>query len=65
MYHQAFGWLALAFSLLAVWGNRTWLCLLAMVASLGGFVFYNVDLAALAIVPAGLLLAHRRLAAAA
>ncbi|MEE4608374.1 MAG: hypothetical protein V2L15_05750, partial [Desulfobacteraceae bacterium] len=61
MYHQAFGWLALALSVLAAWRNRTWLCLLALTAALGAFVFYNAGLAAVAIVPAGLVLAHRRL----
>jgi hypothetical protein len=61
MYHQAFGGLALALSVLAAWRNRTWLCLLALTATLGAVVFYNGGQAAVAIVPAGLVLARRRL----
>lgn len=63
MYHQLFGWLALGLSVLAVWRNRAWLCLLALTATLGAVVFYNAGLAAVAVVPAGLVLAQRRLEA--
>jgi hypothetical protein len=37
-----------------------WLCGLALVASLAGLAFYNVNLAAVAFVLAGLTLVHRK-----
>lgn len=59
MYHQVFAWTSLTLAVLAVWRNAVWLCCLALVASLAGLAFYNVNLAALAFVLAGLTLAHR------
>ena len=60
MYNQVFAWTSLALALLAVWRNAVWLCSLALVASLAGLAFYNVNLAALAFVLAGLTLVHRK-----
>jgi exo-beta-1,3-glucanase (GH17 family) len=62
MYHQVFGLASLGLAGLAVWRNNAWLCLLAMIASLGSFAFYNVSMGAIAFVLAGLTLAHNRLA---
>ena len=59
MYHQVFAWTSLTLAVLAVWRNAVWLCCLALVASLAGLAFYNVNLAALAFVLAGLTLANR------
>ncbi|MHB1014135.1 MAG: hypothetical protein ACYC2W_02500, partial [Desulfurivibrionaceae bacterium] len=59
MYNQVFAWTSLTLAVLAVWRNAVWLCCLALVASLAGLAFYNVNLAALAFVLAGLTLAHR------
>jgi glucan 1,3-beta-glucosidase len=61
MYHQAFGWLSLVLSALAVWRARTGLCFLALTASLCGFMFYNTGIAAVAFVAAGLTLARTKL----
>jgi hypothetical protein len=60
MYNQVFAWMSIALALLAVWRNAVWLCGLALVASLAGLAFYNVNLAALAFVLAGLTLVHRK-----
>lgn len=60
MYNQVFAWTSLTLALLAVWRNAVWLCALALVASLAGLAFYNVNLAALAFVLAGLTLVHRK-----
>ena len=62
MYHQVFGLASLALAGLAIWQNSPLLCLLAMVASLAGFAFYNVGMGAIAFVLSGLTLAHNRLA---
>lgn len=58
MYKQVFAWTSIVLAVFAVWRNTAWLCHLALSASLAGLVFYNVDLAALAFVLAGLTLAH-------
>jgi hypothetical protein len=63
MYHQVFGLTSLVLAGLAVWRNTVWLCLLAMIASLASFAFYNVGMGAIAFVLAGLTLAHKKLAA--
>ena len=60
MYNQVFAWTSLVLALLAVWRNAVWLCSLALVASLAGLAFYNVNLAAVAFVLAGLTLAYRK-----
>ena len=60
MYNQVFAWTSLVLALLAVWRNAVWLCSLALVASLAGLAFYNVNLAALAFVLAGITLVHRK-----
>ena len=60
MYNQVFAWTSIALAGLAVWRNSVWLCGLALVASLAGLAFYNVNLAALAFVLAGLTLVHRK-----
>jgi exo-beta-1,3-glucanase (GH17 family) len=60
MYNQVFAWTSIALAGLAVWRNAVWLCGLALVASLAGLAFYNVNLAALAFVLAGLTLVHRK-----
>jgi hypothetical protein len=60
MYNQVFAWTSLALAGLAVWRNSVWLCGLALVASLAGLAFYNVNLAALSFVLAGLTLVHRK-----
>ncbi|MFA6899220.1 MAG: hypothetical protein WC256_03325, partial [Desulfurivibrionaceae bacterium] len=60
MYNQVFAWTSLILAGLAVWRNAVWLCGLALVASLAGLAFYNVNLAALAFVLAGLTLVHRK-----
>jgi exo-beta-1,3-glucanase (GH17 family) len=60
MYNQVFAWTSLILAFLAVWRNAVWLCSLALVASLAGLAFYNVNLAALAFVLAGLTLVHRK-----
>ena len=62
MYHKVFGLTSLVLAGLAIWRNTVWLCLLAMIASLGSFAFYNVGMGAIAFVLAGLTLAHKRLA---
>jgi exo-beta-1,3-glucanase (GH17 family) len=61
MYHQIFGLTSLVLAGLAIWRSSGWLCLLAMVASLGSFAFYNVGMGAMAFVLTGLTLAHKRL----
>jgi len=63
MYHQVFGLTSLALTGLAIWRNTVWLCILAMIASLSSFAFYNVGMGAIAFTLAGLTLAHKRLAA--
>ena len=63
MYHQVFGLTSLALAGLAIWRNIVWLCILAMIASLSSFAFYNVGIGAIAFVLAGLTLAHKRLEA--
>ncbi len=63
MYHQVFGWTSLGLAGLALWRNNARLCLLAMIAGLGSFAFYNVSLGAIAFVPTGLALAHQKLSA--
>lgn len=60
MYNQVFAWTSIALAGLAVWRNTVWLYSLALVASLAGLAFYNVNLAALAFVLAGLTLVHRK-----
>ncbi len=60
MYNQVFAWTSLILAVLAVWRNSVWLCSLALVASLAGLAFYNVNLASLAFVLAGLTLVHRK-----
>ncbi len=60
MYNQVFAWTSVALAGLAVWRNSVCLCGLALVASLAGLAFYNVNLAALAFVLAGLTLVHRK-----
>ena len=60
MYNQVFAWTSITLAGLAIWRNSTWLCGLTLVASLAGLVFYNVNLAALAFVLAGITLAHRK-----
>jgi len=60
MYHHVFAWTSITLAVLAVWRNSVWLSALTMVASLAGLSFYNVNLAALAFVLAGLTLAHRK-----
>jgi hypothetical protein len=62
MYHQVFGLASLILAGFSIWRNSVWLCTLAMIASLGGFAFYNVGMGAIAFVLAGLTLAHNRLA---
>ena len=62
MYHQVFGLTSLVLAGLAIWRNTVWLCILAMIASLGSFAFYNVGMGAIAFVLAGLTLAHKELA---
>ena len=61
MYNQVFGLTSLVLAGLAIWRNTVWLCLLAMIASLAGLALYNVSMAAIAFVLAGLTLAHKRL----
>ena len=61
MYNQVFGLTSLILAGLAVWRNTAWLCILALIASLAGIAFYNVGMAAIAFVLAGLTLAHKRL----
>jgi len=61
MYHQVFGLISLALAGLAIWRNTVWLCVFAMIASLGSFSFYNVSMGAIAFVLAGLTLAHKKL----
>jgi exo-beta-1,3-glucanase (GH17 family) len=60
MHNQVFAWTSLILAAIAVWRNSVWLCGLALVASLAGLAFYNVNLAAAAFVLAGLTLAHRK-----
>jgi exo-beta-1,3-glucanase (GH17 family) len=60
MYNQVFAWTSITLAGLAVWRNAVWLCSVALVASLAGLAFYNVNLAALAFVLAGLTLVHRK-----
>ncbi len=60
MYNQVFAWTSITLAGLAVWRNSVYLCTLALVASLAGLAFYNVNLAALAFVLAGLTLVHRK-----
>ena len=60
MYNQVFAWASITLAGLAVWRNAVWLCSVALVASLAGLAFYNVNLAALAFVLAGLTLVHRK-----
>ena len=60
MYNQVFAWTSIILACLAVWRNAVWLCSLALVASLAGLAFYNVNLAALAFVLAGITLVHRK-----
>ena len=60
MYNQVFAWASITLAGLAVWHNAVWLCAVALVASLAGLAFYNVNLAALAFVLAGLTLVHRK-----
>ncbi|MBU3936208.1 MAG: exo-beta-1,3-glucanase [Proteobacteria bacterium] len=60
MYNQIFAWTSLILAALAVWRNSVWLCSLALVASLAGLCFYNVNLAAIAFVLAGLTLVHKK-----
>jgi exo-beta-1,3-glucanase (GH17 family) len=62
MYHQVFGLASLILAGLAIWRNTVWLCILAMIASLASFAFYNVGMGAIAFVLAGLSLAHKKLA---
>jgi hypothetical protein len=61
MYNEVFGLTSLVLAGLAIWRNSVWMCMLAMTASLAGFAFYNVGMAAIAFVLAGLTLAHNRL----
>jgi hypothetical protein len=61
MYNEVFGLTSLVLAGLAIRRNTAWLCTLAMTASLAGFAFYNVGMAAIAFVLAGLTLAHNRL----
>ncbi len=61
MYNQVFAWTSITLAVLAVWRNAAWLCSLALVASLAGLAFYNVNLAAVAFVLAGLTLVHRKI----
>ena len=60
MYNQVFAWTSLILAVLAIWRNSVWLCGVALVASLAGVTFYNVNLAAVAFVLAGLTLVHRK-----
>lgn len=60
MYNQVFAWTSIALAGLAVWRNAVWLCGLALVVSLAGLAFYNVNLAALAFVLAGITLVHKK-----
>ncbi len=60
MYNQVFAWISITLAGLAIWRNSVWLCGLALVASLAGLAFYNVNLAALAFVLTGLTLVHRK-----
>ncbi|MFA7383173.1 MAG: glycosyl hydrolase family 17 protein [Desulfurivibrionaceae bacterium] len=60
MYNQIFARTSIILAVIAVWRNAVWLCSLALVASLAGLAFYNVNLAALAFVLAGLTLVHRK-----
>jgi hypothetical protein len=62
MYHQVFGMTSLVLAGLAIWRNTVWLCILAMIASLGSFAFYNVGMGAIAFVLAGLTLSRKKLA---
>ncbi|GEM_PF-31159 len=61
MYHQVFGLTSLVLAGLAIWRNTVWLCILAMIASLSSFAFYNVSMGAIAFVLAGITLAFKRL----
>jgi hypothetical protein len=61
MYHQVFGLTSLILAGFAIWRNTVGLFVLAMIASLGGFAFYNVGMGAIAFVLAGLALAHKKL----
>ena len=61
MYHQVFGLTSLVLAGLAIWRNTVWLCILAMIASLSSFAFYNVSMGAIAFVLAGITLACKRL----
>ncbi|OGR02585.1 MAG: hypothetical protein A2520_11485 [Deltaproteobacteria bacterium RIFOXYD12_FULL_53_23] len=60
MYNQIFAWASIILAGIALWRNSVWLCALALVVSLTGLVFYNVDLSALAFVLAGLTLTNRK-----
>jgi hypothetical protein len=60
MYNQVFAWTSITLACLAVWRNAVWLCSLALVASLAGLAFYNVNLAAVGFVLAGITLVHRK-----
>lgn len=60
MYNQIFAWTSLIIAALAVWRNSVWLSGLALVASLAGLSFYNVNLSAIAFVLAGLTAVHRK-----
>ncbi|MCX5865590.1 MAG: hypothetical protein NTW42_11080 [Deltaproteobacteria bacterium] len=60
MYNQVFAWTSITLAGLAIWRNSVCMCSLALVASLAGLAFYNVNLAALAFVLAGLTLVHRK-----
>ncbi len=61
MYHQVFGISSLVLTGLAVWRNTERLYQIALVVSLSGLVFYNVGMASIALVVAGLMVAHRKI----
>jgi hypothetical protein len=61
MYHQVFGMSSLVLTGLAVWRNTERLYLMALIVSLSGFAFYNVGMASIALVVAGLMVAHRKI----
>ncbi len=61
MYNQVFGLTSLVLAGLAIWLNKVSLFLIAILASLCSFMFYNVSMGAIAFVIAGLNLVHKKL----
>jgi hypothetical protein len=58
VYHQAFGWMALGASLLALWLRNSILNSFALCAALAGLVLYNGTTASFAFVLAALTAAR-------